>query len=140
MKKWFLNKIEITNLDTSTTWICQFNCCITDYKRKPSKINVHNNKQRRIDTDSTLSGNSQTKHDRRMIIVSLEYLVYVIEVFTGEKPYAGTDASIQISIRGSTNETRRLPLATNQANLFEQNQWDTFVVVGSDLGELLELT
>jgi hypothetical protein len=25
-KKWFLKEIEITNLNTSTTWLCEFNC------------------------------------------------------------------------------------------------------------------
>lgn len=25
-KEWFLKEIEITNLDTSVTWLCEFNC------------------------------------------------------------------------------------------------------------------
>lgn len=25
-KEWFLKEIEMTNLNTSTTWLCEFNC------------------------------------------------------------------------------------------------------------------
>ena len=47
---------------------------------------------------------------------------------------------IDIIVRGSTDKTRRLPLTSDESNLFEQNQLDTFVIVGWDLGDLLEMT
>jgi hypothetical protein len=43
-------------------------------------------------------------------------------------------------IRGSRSQTRRLALTSDRANLFEQNQLDTFAIVGWDIGDLLEIT
>ncbi len=67
-------------------------------------------------------------------------LVYILQVRTGGKPFAGTDSTIQVMIRGSKSQTRRLPLISDRANLFEQNQLDTFAIVGWDIGDLLEIT
>ncbi len=67
-------------------------------------------------------------------------LVYILQIRTGGKPFAGTDSNIHVLIHGSTSKTRRLALTSNRANLFEQNQLDTFAIVGWDIGDLLELT
>ena len=67
-------------------------------------------------------------------------LVYILQVRTGGKIFAGTDAHIQVTIRGSTSQTRKLSLTSDRANLFEQNQLDTFAIVGWDIGDLLEIT
>jgi hypothetical protein len=67
-------------------------------------------------------------------------LAYILQIRTGEKPFAGTDSNVQIIVRGSASQTHRLPLTSNRANLFEQNQLDTFAIVGWDLGDLLEIT
>lgn len=67
-------------------------------------------------------------------------LVYVLTVRTGGKPFAGTDSNIHVLIRGKTGHTRRLALTSNRSNLFEQNQLDTFVIVGWDIGDLSEIT
>lgn len=67
-------------------------------------------------------------------------LVYILEVHTGGKPFAGTDSNIQVTIRGSTSKTEKLLLTSRGADLFEQNQLDTFAIVGRDIGELREMT
>jgi len=67
-------------------------------------------------------------------------LVYILQVRTGGKPFAGTNSTIQVMITGSTSQTRRLPLTSDRADLFEQNQLDTFAIVGWDIGNLLEIT
>ena len=67
-------------------------------------------------------------------------LVYILQVRTGTKAFAGTDSVIQVLIRGATSQTRRLPLTSSQANLFEQNRLDTFAIVGWDIGDLLDIT
>jgi hypothetical protein len=67
-------------------------------------------------------------------------LVYILEIRTGGKSFAGTDANVHIVVRGSKTSTHRLALTSNRANLFEQNQLDTFAIVGEDLGDLLEIT
>ena len=71
--------------------------------------------------------------------IFLLYLVYILQVRTGEKPYAGTDASIHLTIRGSKNATRRLALTSTRTRLFQQNQLDTFAIANGDLGDLLEI-
>jgi hypothetical protein len=67
-------------------------------------------------------------------------LVYILQVRTGGKRFAGTDSTIQVMINGSKSQTRRLPLTSDRADLFEQNQLDTFAIVGWDIGNLLEIT
>ena len=67
------------------------------------------------------------------------YLVYILQIRTGDKPFAGTDSNVQIIVRGSKSQTRRLALTSDRANLFEQNQLDTFAIVGWDIGDLLEI-
>jgi hypothetical protein len=66
--------------------------------------------------------------------------VYILQVRTGGKRFAGTDSTIHVAVRGTRSQTRRIVLTSGTANLFEQNQLDTFAVVGWDLGDLLELT
>ncbi|CAF0764579.1 unnamed protein product [Adineta steineri] len=120
-KEWFLKEIEITNLNTSVTWLCEFNCWLPkvgDEKQFHVKPTI--NPQREIPIEN-LS-------------------VYILQVLTGGKRFAGTDSNIQVTIRGSTSETRKLALTSNNADLFEQNQLDTFAIVGWDIGDLSEIT
>jgi hypothetical protein len=67
-------------------------------------------------------------------------LVYILQIRTNEKSFAGTDANVHIIVHGSAISTRRLALTSNRTNLFERNQLDTFAIVGEDLGDLLEIT
>lgn len=67
-------------------------------------------------------------------------LVYILQVRTGGKPFAGTDSNIHVLIRGSTGQTRRLALTSNRSNLFEQHQLDAFAIIGWDIGNLQEIT
>ncbi|CAF4476662.1 unnamed protein product, partial [Rotaria sp. Silwood2] len=65
---------------------------------------------------------------------------YILQILTGGKAFAGTDSNIQVIIRGSASQTRQLALTSSGANLFEQNQLDTFAIVGWDIGDLSEIT
>ena len=67
-------------------------------------------------------------------------LVYILQVRTGSKPFAGTDSNIEVTIHGSKQTTRKLALTSSRADLFEQDQLDTFAIVGLDIGNLLEIT
>lgn len=66
--------------------------------------------------------------------------MYILQVYTGGKPYTGTDANIHLTIRGSKTVSRRLVLTSNRTRLFQSNQLDTFAIVSADLGDLLEIT
>ncbi|CAF1056748.1 unnamed protein product [Adineta steineri] len=116
-KEWFLKEIEITNLKNSTTWLCEFNCWLP----KTDEQEIHEVKLN-IDRPTETS-----------------FAIYILQIRTGDKPFISTDTNIQILIRGSTNQTSRLVLTSNHVNLFEQNQLDTFAIIGWDLGDLLEI-
>lgn len=78
-------------------------------------------------------------HDNRMFSFREIYLVYVVEVFTGSRAFAGTDSIIHIRVNGSDDQTKKLALISRTSDLFEQNQLDTFLIVGRNLGQLLKL-
>ncbi|CAF4125874.1 unnamed protein product [Rotaria socialis] len=127
-KEWFLKEIEITNLDTSVSWLCEFNCWLP---KKPDEENGP--------IKSTVQ--PKRKSPTRQPDIPIDSLsVYILQVRTGGKPFAGTDSNIQVTIRGSTSQTQKLALTSARANLFEQNQVDTFAIVGWDIGDLAEIT
>lgn len=66
--------------------------------------------------------------------------MYILQVRTGGKSFAGTDANVHIVVRGSKTSTRRLALTSNRTKLFQENQLDTFALACTDLGDLLEIT
>ncbi|CAF3447622.1 unnamed protein product [Rotaria socialis] len=118
-KEWFLKEIEITNLNSATTWICEFNCWLPEQDEQ---------QENEIKPNST---HLQTKPSLSM---------YILQIRTGEKSHTVNNGNAQIKIRGSTNRSGVLTIKNNRANLFERNQLDTFAIVGSDLGDLLEIT
>jgi hypothetical protein len=73
------------------------------------------------------------------IVDQHRHCVYLLQIRTGEKGVRGTDNTIYVSLRGSTGHTGCLLGVTNRANLFANHQLDTFVIVGAELGELLEM-
>lgn len=87
-------------------------------------------------THRTCPVNSKSSEVERELLC----LVYLLQVYTGGKHFAGTDSTIHVMLKGSRSQTRRIALTTAKANLFEQNQLDTFAIVGWNLGDLLELT
>ncbi|CAF4210503.1 unnamed protein product [Rotaria sp. Silwood2] len=116
-KEWFLKEIEITDLTNSITWLCEFNCWLpktNEQQMNEIKPNVY----------------QQTK---------LSLSIYILQIRTGEKSIAGTNANIQIKILGSISQTSQLTLTNNRINLFEKNQLDTFAIVGPNLGDVLEI-
>ena len=143
-----MKEIEITNLKTSVTWICQFNCWLpkkhdeNPVQPKPKPTSSIERPLPPISTDN-LTGELFSFSERRSVFkycrFSSNYIVYIIQVHTGSKAFAGTDSHIEVHIRGSISETRSLSLTSDQSDLFEQNQIDTFLITGWDLGQLTEL-
>ncbi|CAF1145472.1 unnamed protein product [Adineta ricciae] len=118
-KEWFLKEIEVTNLTNGTTWLCEFNCWLPKTSsQKVDEVNL----------------NSSPRHK------DSSCAIYILQIRTGDKAFAGTDANIYITIHGSENRTNRLRLTSDRVNLFEQNQLDTFAIVGEHLGDLLEIS
>lgn len=64
---------------------------------------------------------------------------YKIDVVTGSKKNAGTDANVYISIKGSKARTGEIRLDNLGHNDFERNQTNHFELVLDDLGDLEEV-
>jgi hypothetical protein len=72
----------------------------------------------------------------------LRSLTYTVDVYTGDKRGAGTDANVYCILHGKLGDTgeRQLTKSTQHTNKFERKQLDTFVLDAVDLGELQSLT
>lgn len=66
--------------------------------------------------------------------------MYILLIRNGEKSHSRATSYIQMKIRGSKNQMYQLTLKTDQINLFERNQLDTFAIIDLDLGDLLEMS
>ncbi|KAL3869892.1 hypothetical protein ACJMK2_042519 [Sinanodonta woodiana] len=69
----------------------------------------------------------------------LKILRYLVEVHTGEKFKAGTDANVYLQVfgqRGDTGERRLMTSKTNPLNKFEAGKMDLFEIEAVDLGVL----
>ncbi|CAF1005020.1 unnamed protein product [Rotaria sordida] len=60
----------------------------------------------------------------------LPLLKYIVDVYTGNKPNAGTDANVFINIYGQCGDTgvRPLEYSLQNKNKFQRNQIDTFII------------
>lgn len=50
-KEWFLKEIEITNLSTSVTWLCEFNCWLPK-QQSQAQVLVKKSESPRMDTST----------------------------------------------------------------------------------------
>lgn len=66
---------------------------------------------------------------------------YLVKVFTGDEPGAGTDAAVFIVITGKkfTSEPLKLKKSTTHSNKFERNQTDLFTLKMPDIGEIQKI-
>ena len=65
---------------------------------------------------------------------------YKITVYTGDKQYAGTDASVFILLKGDNGSSGEQPLTSrNPRPLFERDQLDVFEIECKDVGNLQEV-
>ncbi|CAF0982480.1 unnamed protein product [Didymodactylos carnosus] len=63
---------------------------------------------------------------------------YEITVFTGDKPNAGTDASVFIQIYGVNGKTEELKLG-NKSDTFERKKVDKFKLEATDVGQIVKI-
>lgn len=122
-KEWFLKEIEITNLRTSVTWLCEFNCWLPKQQHSKEYIEVKTSETSRKETSS---------HPKHLA-------VYLLMIRTGEKPFVGSISAIEWIVRGTEGVTRRLTIPDHRGSLFQSNQLDTFALMGFDIGEPMEI-
>eukprot|EP00794_Sanderia_malayensis_P016965 gene16965-18674_t len=69
-----------------------------------------------------------------------ERIVYEIEVLTGDKRGAGTDAHVFVTIFGDHGQTPTVQLINRSVNTFERSKSDVFKIKTKSLGKLQKLT
>ena len=76
-KEWFLKEIEITNLNTSVTWLCEFNCWLPkkDQEKHEKRYEIKSPiKQRKESSFDKLSGNIDFGHNLWRESLGTKYL------------------------------------------------------------------
>ncbi|CAF2821092.1 unnamed protein product [Rotaria sp. Silwood2] len=108
---WHLDRIEMTNLKTNEQY--RFLC-----GRWLSKIED----EKQIIRELPAEGPGISR--------SLPIIKYIVDVYTGNKPNAGTDANVFINIYGECGDTgvRPLEYSLQNKNKFERNQVDSFII------------
>jgi len=76
----------------------------------------------------------------KRLFSSKQGVTYIIEVTTGSRPGAGTDANVAIVIQGSKATSPKTKLSNFLENNFEAGKTDTFKVKLPDLGEIKKIT
>jgi len=71
-------------------------------------------------------------------VASTPLVGYKVDVFTGDRRGAGTDANVHITIYGDQGDTGKRIL-DGPGNLFERNEIDSFGFKLVDLGELKKI-
>ncbi|KAK3093954.1 hypothetical protein FSP39_022228 [Pinctada imbricata] len=112
---WYLERIEITDMETSMVWI--FWC--------KNWLSLHI-KDYQISRD--LYGKEK----------EMPQCAYEIEVITGKKKLAGTDAKVYLTMFGANGPTKKILLADRSKNkeAFERGRTDHFRLLMNDIGEL----
>ena len=66
---------------------------------------------------------------------------YQVEVYTGNRAKAGTNANIYMNITGKDGSSgkRALKKSLNNMDKFEQGNMDTFEIEAADMGELTKV-
>jgi len=109
---WFLDKVFIVNEGNGSRWI--FPCKQWFDASKGDK-----------------------KRERTLVPGSKGSTTYQIKVFTGTQYGAGTDANVFIIIHGTKGKTNEFKLEYgDNVNSFESGQCDTYVIDGSDVGDI----
>ncbi|KAL3873928.1 hypothetical protein ACJMK2_037005 [Sinanodonta woodiana] len=113
---WYLDKVEITDVKALKTWV--FNC--------QNWISIFEKPYYSNSIDLTAQISTKTQID------------YMVEVITGNKQLAGTDAQIFLTVFGTKGVSKKIHLIDKTPGLkcFERGRADHFKFKMFDLGEL----
>lgn len=115
---WFLDEIQVTNPQKSKSWT--FPC---------------------YQWLSLYESDCQVKRCLKPLVhKKAEKVVYVIEVYTGDKAGAGTDAHVFITLYGKRGQAPKTQLISRTDDAFERKKKDVFKIKTTDLGSLKKLT
>ncbi|KAL9979179.1 hypothetical protein ACROYT_G016801 [Oculina patagonica] len=115
---WFLDEIQVTNPRKKQTWTFPCHQWLSLYEsdcqvRRSLKPLVHK---------------------------KAEKVVYVIEVYTGDKAGAGTDAHVFVTLYGKGGQAPKTQLISRTDDAFERKKKDVFKIKTTDIGPLKKLT
>ncbi|KAK3743619.1 hypothetical protein QZH41_017695 [Actinostola sp. cb2023] len=114
---WFLEEVAITNNKTEQKYTFPCNQWLSLYEH-----------------DCAVSRRLKPVIHRKPVRT-----VYVIEVETGDKAGAGTDAHVFITLFGKNGKTPKTQLINRNENTFERNRTDVFKIKITELGPLSKL-
>lgn len=114
---WFLDEIQVTNPRKPQTWM--FPC---------------------YQWLSLYESDCQVRRSLKPLVhKKAEKVVYVIEVYTGDKAGAGTDAHVFVTLFGKRGQTPKTQLISKTDDAFERNKKDVFKIKTTDKGLLKKL-
>lgn len=114
---WFLDEIQVTNPRKPQTWM--FPC---------------------YQWLSLYESDCQVRRSLKPLVhKKAEKVVYVIEVYTGDKAGAGTDAHVFVTLFGKRGQTPKTQLISKTDDAFERNKKDVFKIKTTDKGPLKKL-
>lgn len=117
---WFLDNIVVTNEKDGKEWV--FNCGKWLDKGEDDGQTIR-------DLAPVADGKAS----------GIAVVKYRIQVHTGDKRGAGTDANVYIILHGERGDTGKRPLESS-GNNFERGKIDTFGIETLDVGELQKIT
>ncbi|XP_015749537.1 PREDICTED: lipoxygenase homology domain-containing protein 1-like, partial [Acropora digitifera] len=114
---WFLDEVQVTNPRKPQTWT--FPC---------------------YQWLSLYESDCQVRRSLKPLVhKKVEKVVYVIEVYTGNKAGAGTDAHVFVTLFGKRGQTPKTQLSSKTEDAFERNKKDIFKIKASDKGPLRKI-
>ncbi|TPP60374.1 hypothetical protein FGIG_08324 [Fasciola gigantica] len=94
--------------------------------------------ERELVASKRLETNAAGQNEEISLANKPSILNYEIRVITGNRPHAGTDANVYLTLFGENGDSgeRRLAKSQTNANKFESGQTDVFLWEAVDLGQL----
>ncbi|XP_074618349.1 uncharacterized protein LOC141877315 isoform X1 [Acropora palmata] len=133
---WFLNKVTVEDPKTGDVVIfpCQRWFSTNDGDGKISRELVRDDKvEVEINVSQDLGTDGQSAEVR-----TTEDFKYSVDIYTGDKWFAGTDANVLITIFGEKGDSGEKKLDKSRNN-FERGQKDSFRISSGDLGRLTKI-
>ncbi|XP_044174759.1 uncharacterized protein LOC114975839 isoform X6 [Acropora millepora] len=133
---WFLDKVTVEDPKTGEEVIfpCQRWFSTNDGDGKISRELVRDDKvEVEINVSQDFGTDGQSAEVR-----ATEDFKYSVDIYTGDKWFAGTDANVLITIFGEKGDSGEKKL-DNSRNNFERGQKDSFRISSGDLGRLTKI-
>ncbi|KAL3842214.1 hypothetical protein ACJMK2_020253, partial [Sinanodonta woodiana] len=124
--QWHCHEVTVTDVDKGDKYVFPVRAWITVCER----IDKKNGKTVNV---------KEIEESQVAKVRNLDIVKYDVLVVTGDKPGAGTNANVSITIFGENGDTGKRILKQSFRDLFEKGQKDKFEIEAVDLGELQKI-